>query len=330
MKKKVDIIIPVYNAPEYTRKCIDALYQHVPDLIEKLIIIDDASGAETAQMLDDLEYPKIEIHHSEVNKGYGASVNEAFSYTTTELVLVLNSDVLADNDFLSPLIAAMNANENIGVIYSVPTESDKYSDYLNSNGYVITHQLSGYAFLIRREVFIEAGMFSPMYGRGYFEDTALAREISDLGWDSGVCTRSILKHAGSKSFSKSEVDELYKKNQKTFREKYPESCRRVLILASGDCFEQLSNKAKSLIEETVRGGGKAFLATNAVEKLPNSRVERFDLKFIPLFAFIYRTIIRGYKRPYTKTTEIYIDGETRGILAAMTRFIARRYRVATN
>ena len=48
-----------------------------------------------------------------VIRGFGRSVNEGVHRTRSELVLVLTSDVRAEDDFLSPLVAAMGRDPTL-------------------------------------------------------------------------------------------------------------------------------------------------------------------------------------------------------------------------
>jgi len=324
---KVDIIIPVYNAVTCVKQCVSSIYEHISHRINKVILFDDASSEESFEAIKTLDYPNMETYRSDRNYGYGQTVNKAFEKTETNLVLVLNSDVVAESDFLSPLVDAMNKDRRLGAIHPVPESSDKYAGYKDNNGFVITHQLSGYAYLIRKDVFINAGMFDAVYGRGYFEDTALARDIADLGWATGLHRKSILSHVGSSSFTKSEISELYESNEKIYRERYPESCRRVLILSKYKSIDDLSGKAKSLIENTTVKGGRVFFASNEIRDLPNYGIRGMSYAFLPLLSLIYRTFIRGWRRPYTRTTDVFIEEGNKGVLVWMVCFYARRYGV---
>lgn len=44
--KQVDVVIPVYNTPTLTRRCIDSVVRHLGQSIHKILIQDDASGSE--------------------------------------------------------------------------------------------------------------------------------------------------------------------------------------------------------------------------------------------------------------------------------------------
>src|SRR5688500_1108471 len=96
----IDVVIPVYNAPVLTRRCIDSVVACLSQSIRFIFIQDDASDMETRTMLDELPYERIRVHHAGENRGFGASVNEAIGRSDASYVLVLNSDTAVGEDFL--------------------------------------------------------------------------------------------------------------------------------------------------------------------------------------------------------------------------------------
>ena len=46
----VDVVMPVYNAPELTRRAIDSLYAHLGERIAELVAWDDCSAEPTRAM----------------------------------------------------------------------------------------------------------------------------------------------------------------------------------------------------------------------------------------------------------------------------------------
>ncbi|NBQ70930.1 MAG: glycosyltransferase, partial [Nitrosomonadaceae bacterium] len=85
----IDVVIPVYNATELTKRCIDSVVAYLGSSIRTVHIQDDASGAETRTMLDNLSYPQLHVYHAPENQGYGKSVNEAVARSNADWVLVL-------------------------------------------------------------------------------------------------------------------------------------------------------------------------------------------------------------------------------------------------
>ena len=201
----IDVVIPVYNAPVLTRRCIDSVVACLGRSIGYIYIQDDASGAETREMLDNVPYACVRVHHAQKNQGFGASVNEAINRSDASYVLILNSDTIVSEDFLPRLCAALAADPQLAVI--IPAGNDYARHNLDQyvrgpGGYIRTHRLRGHAFLIRRNVFLEIGGFDPAFGRGYYEDIDLGRRLNLRGWRLGVYPDAHIYHKGGGSFGR--------------------------------------------------------------------------------------------------------------------------------
>src|SRR3982751_3243772 len=115
-KPKIDVVIPVYNAPGLTRRCIESVVTWLGRSVRGVYVQDDASGPETREMLDSLPYSCLRVHHAVKNQGFGASVNEAVSRCIAPYVLVLNSDTMVSEDILPALYTALEADPKLAVI----------------------------------------------------------------------------------------------------------------------------------------------------------------------------------------------------------------------
>jgi GT2 family glycosyltransferase len=201
----IDVVIPVYNAPELTLHCIDSVVTCLGNTIGHVYIQDDASGDKTRQMLDQLPYQGIHVHHAEQNQGFGLSVNAAIKRSHASYVLVLNSDTVVSENFLPMLCASLEADPLLAVV--IPNGNDYARHDLERyqrgpGGYIETHRLQGHAFLIRRDVFEEVGGFDPAFGRGYYEDVDLGRRLNHRGWRLGVHPDASIQHKGGGSFGR--------------------------------------------------------------------------------------------------------------------------------
>jgi GT2 family glycosyltransferase len=152
--------------------------------------------------------------HSPKNPGYGSSHNVAIRLSKAEKFeyhLVLNSDVYFNNDFLSPMIAYMNKNSNVGLMMPkvfnddgsiqrlcklVPTPIDLLlrrflhsklklarNEYfeLHKSGYdkiMFVPYLSGCCMLIRNQVLDIVGYFDERFFM-YPEDIDLSRRVAE-------------------------------------------------------------------------------------------------------------------------------------------------------
>ncbi|MGI9281867.1 MAG: glycosyltransferase family 2 protein [Endozoicomonas sp.] len=328
--KKVDVIIPVFNALDYTKACIESLYEHVSHHINKIIIMDDCSDEETKQYLESLDQPEIELVRNSKNLGYGANVNKGFEFSEKELVLVLNSDTVAENDFLGPLIRSMELSPNLMAVNPMfPFDVDEFRKYESEHNIVKTFMLSGYAFLIRKSAFLNVGGFNPVFGKGYFEDTALGRDLNTENNYTGVCIKSVLHHAGSKSFPTEQRIELEEKNAPIFRNMYPDSTRKVMFLTKDLSLATTGEIGKECYDVCLKGGRVSFFSPEESHLIPNKRFEYRPLRLSRIVSFLNRTVIRGEKRPYTRTSELWVDRRLwkSSANALVARIICALYRV---
>ena len=231
----IDVVIPVYNAPELTLRCIDSVVNCLGSSIGHIYIQDDASGAETRRMLDQLPYQDIHVHHAEENRGFGPSVNAAIKRSDACYVLVLNSDTEVSENFLPTLYAAFAADPRLAVIIPGGNEYamhdlDKY--VRRPGGYIQTHRLRGHAFLIRRAVFQEVGGFDVAFGRGYYEDVDLGRRLDLQGWRLGVHPEARIQHKGGGSFGRGRsFRELVRRNRNLYFSRYSSVGHNILLLS---------------------------------------------------------------------------------------------------
>mgnify|MGYP002629002575 FL=1 len=269
----IDVVIPVYNAPVLTRRCIDSVVSCLSESIEHIYIQNDASNTETREMLDSLPYDITHIHHSIKNQGFGASVNDAVSRSSASYILVLNSDTEINGNILPPLCTAMSVDSQLAVI--IPASNDyiekDFNRYLRQPGnYIRTYRLRGYAFLIRRSVFQEIGGFDPIFGRGYYEDIDLGRRIYEHNWRIGVHPDSLIYHKGGGSFGRGlAYRKLKRRNRALYFSRYPSAQRNVLFL-SGDCsLTDFTPTLLNSIEYVFQMGGIVhWLSTEPATKIP--------------------------------------------------------------
>lgn len=99
-RKKISVILPVYNVEEYLRKCLDSVVGQTLQEIE-IICVDDGSTDNSPHILE--EYAKkdarIQILHQK-NAGAGAARNLGMKYATGKYLSFLDSDDFFELDML--------------------------------------------------------------------------------------------------------------------------------------------------------------------------------------------------------------------------------------
>ncbi len=304
--ERVDVVIPVYNAQDLTRRCIDSLYRHVEHRIEKVIVHDNASDEQTARMLDELPHARLDVYHASQNAGFGCGVNQGIARASSPLVLVLNSDVEAHDDFVTPLVVALRSAADLIAVMPSGSELSRYElfRYVQRSECVVSYTLRGFAFLIRRSAFCAAGGFDERFGLGYFEDTDLARRlIGKEGWF-GIHTGSTLDHADHGSFSDPHARRaLLEQNRHIYHGRYPDARRNVLLASRTSRLRGLPPGLLREAEETLRAGGTVhWLSPSTPDRL--LALQMRDARLGP--AALYRILRKSRRRPYMQLSELWL------------------------
>ena len=194
---KTDIIIPIYNAYEYTKSCIQSVLKYTDLTEHQLILINDKSIDERIlpvlkKSVQENPDKNIVVLDNEENLGFVKTVNRGMCYSENDIVL-LNSDTEVTENWLEKMIECSNQNEyiatvtpltNNGTICSVPNFGmdnelpenmtvEEYAKMIEScslNRFPELTTANGFCMLIKRKVLNEIGFFdSETFGKGYGE-----------------------------------------------------------------------------------------------------------------------------------------------------------------
>ena len=99
--KKISVIIPVYNAEKYLKRCVDSVREQTYGNLE-IILVDDGSPDGCPQMCDTFaaEDDRIKVIHKE-NAGVAAARNTGLAAAGGEYLTFVDSD-----DYIDPVMYA--------------------------------------------------------------------------------------------------------------------------------------------------------------------------------------------------------------------------------
>ena len=89
----VSIIIVNYNTREITRDCLASVYEQTVGIEFEVILVDNASGDGSAEMVRE-EFPQVELIANPENRGFAAANNQGMARARGGFILLLNSDTI--------------------------------------------------------------------------------------------------------------------------------------------------------------------------------------------------------------------------------------------
>ena len=108
---KVSVIIPVYNAEKYLKKCIDSVLSQTLKEIE-IILVNDGSTDKSGIICDEYaaKYQNIKVFHQN-NMGASTARNVALNAATGEYIGFVDSDDYISNDMYKQLYDIANTKQ---------------------------------------------------------------------------------------------------------------------------------------------------------------------------------------------------------------------------
>lgn len=266
--KKCDVIIPIYNSPEWVKMCVYALYKNTPqEYIGKVILMNDNSDNLTCNCIENLskKYDKIEVYKNEENLGFIKNVNKGIDKTTEDYVLLLNTDCLLSKNTIPKLIEHMEKNKKIGLICPISSNAANLSyDIPEHYSYMQVNELFyknfkgknfdactvvGNCLMISRECIKKTGYLDEAYGMGYGDETDYQFKAHSKGFEAKVAIDTYVYHKSEVSFGTSpEKQKRLEHNRKIFFERWGEEYnKKMQEYVKNDPIEYIKNNLK--IEE---------------------------------------------------------------------------------
>lgn len=230
----ISIIVPVLNALDHVRRCLDSLVA-VADRDTYIVIVDDGSYDRTRVWLESFagQYESVTLIRHATRQGYLAAVESGLALSNGDIVVFQNSDTIVFEGFCEALRTSFAAGASIGVVTPVSvwanwtripfpagesifglaallrsTVGDELADIYNA---------SGFSFAIRRDVLAEVGGFDDRYHPGYWEETDLCMRVLQAGYRVVVNKGLFVFHHGWASFGSGVRHTLMARNERIFR-----------------------------------------------------------------------------------------------------------------
>jgi N-acetylglucosaminyl-diphospho-decaprenol L-rhamnosyltransferase len=224
--ESLDVVIVSYRSRELLRRCLDSLRAHPPAVPMKVVIVDNAPGDGTAEMVR-ADFPEVELVASPTNLGFAAATNLGAARGRAPYLLALNPDTAVTAGALDAVIATMEGHPEAAVVGARLLREDGSLDHASKRSFptplsALGHftgvgrrpgargrlaayrapdidsgpvdAVNGAFMLMRREVFERVGGFDEGYWM-YMEDLDLSYRLAQAGWLSWYEPAATVLHA---------------------------------------------------------------------------------------------------------------------------------------
>jgi O-antigen biosynthesis protein len=231
------IVIPNWNGR-------DLLEEYLPSVIaaaagnpaNEIIVVDNGSTDGSADFLRE-RFPEVRLLALPRNLGFGGGSNAGFRAAHNDIVVLLNTDMRVERDFLAPLLDGFADERVFAVSCQIflsdparPREETGLTQARWREGALrVRHRLDdsitglypcfyagGGSSAFDRRKFLELGGFDPLLAPFYLEDTDLGYMAWKRGWKVLYQPRSVVyhEHRGTigRNFSPEHIQAAYKKN----------------------------------------------------------------------------------------------------------------------
>lgn len=183
----ISIIVPVYNRPAEVQECVGALQTATRGLRSEMILVDDGSTDDTAQVIEGLGAKVLSL-----DRNYGQSVarNRGAQYARAPLLLFVDSDVALAPDAVVKVVDFMNDNPQYAAVFGSYDDQPRYQGLVSQYRNLLhhfTHQIGALEAstfwagcgAVRTAVFLAIGGFTE--GPFRVEDIELGYRLRDAG-----------------------------------------------------------------------------------------------------------------------------------------------------
>ncbi|RWR28141.1 glycosyltransferase [Sinirhodobacter populi] len=239
------VILPVYNAADLVRECLDHLGRNTT-CPHRVLIIDDASPDPAIRPLLEAwvaAHPQAELLRNPENLGFVGTVNRGLAHAAGHDVVLLNSDAMVPPGWLERLLRALHENDEIASvtplsndaeIFAAPVEcrprilapgeaeaADRMAARLDGTvAWAEAPTGVGFCMAMRREWLERLPQLDTIFGRGYGEEVDWCRRTAALGARHVGTGTLFVEHRSGSSFG-DEKPARVQANNRIISARYP-------------------------------------------------------------------------------------------------------------
>ncbi len=207
MKHKVSFVIPNWNGQKLLMKHLPAVLGSAQGA--QIIVADDASTDDSVVFIQKV-FPQIKLVVRHKHSGFASTVNDGVKAARGEIVVLLNTDVEPEKDFLVPILTHFSDRQVFAAgCMDKSIESGKtvlrgrglgYWEkgfFVHSRGEVdkpTTAWVSGGSGAYRKDIWMKLGGMDEQFNPFYWEDIDLSYRARKAGYKIVFEPKSVVRH----------------------------------------------------------------------------------------------------------------------------------------
>ncbi len=290
------IVVPNWNGRDLLERFVPSwLAAIAPHPGSEVLVVDNGSTDGSAAWVRE-NYPQVRVLALEKNLGFGGGSNAGFAAAKTDIVVLLNSDMRVEPDFIAPLLEGFTDESVFAVSCQIflgdrtkrREETGLTQGWWQDGGLRVSHKEDeavtsafpcfyggGGSCAFDRRKFLSLGGFDEVLAPFYLEDTDIGFQGWKRGWKVLYEPRSVVhhEHRGTigKKFSREYIQSVLDKNFILFTWKNIHEWRR---LGSHYCFAMAGALISSLSGPSpTRAASPGIL--RAFRQLPGAMASRW-------------------------------------------------------
>jgi GT2 family glycosyltransferase len=198
----VSIVVVVWNQAHFVLKCLRALRAETPRPSSEVILVDNASGAETQSLLSRLD--GVRLLRNPANAGFLLACNQGAAIAGGRALLLLNSDAFVRPGAIAAALATLESEVDIGAVGGrliLPdgrlqeAGCDVFADgTTRGSGRGLRPEApealvrrdadycSGAFLMIKTALWRQLGGFDEAYAPGYYEEADFCLRLQEIGF----------------------------------------------------------------------------------------------------------------------------------------------------
>jgi len=216
---KISIVILNFNTKTSIQNCIESVKKHTQDIPYELVVIDNGSTDGSVELLRTMS--GIQFIANKTNVGVSKGWNQGIASVSSENdIVVLNSDIIVEEGWLSKLNRVAYNDSSIGVVGCRIKGLKNNNGFLLHTGAIIKRNgmgeenewgvplkdygqyqvnkevqiVVGACMYLKREALDKVGLFDEDYTPAYFEDSDMCLKMSRAGYKVFYCGEVTLLH----------------------------------------------------------------------------------------------------------------------------------------